>query len=140
MAKTKIVVLQMKELIYTAIFAGFLILLIVLLIIMFTPSGKKDKSSDASTGSLYQPGVYHSQVSLGDTTLNIELVTDSDQIKKQLKTSQLFHFLFAVVIAILVMVVVYRLGALAINRYVSQPYIIESPATVITGPLPTDTP
>ena len=81
MAKTKIVVLQMKELIYTAIFAGFLILLIVLLIIMFTPSGKKDKSSDASTGSLYQPGVYHSQVSLGDTTLNIELVTDSDQIK-----------------------------------------------------------
>ena len=32
-----------KELIYTAIFAGFLILLIVLLIIMFTPSGKKDK-------------------------------------------------------------------------------------------------
>ena len=81
MAKTKIVVLQMKELIYTAIFAEFLILLIVLLIIMFTPSGKKDKSSDASTGSLYQPGVYHSQVSLGDTTLNIELVTDSDQIK-----------------------------------------------------------
>lgn len=66
--------------------------------------------------------------------------TDSAQIKKQLKTSQLFHFLFAVVIAILVMVVVYRLGALAINRYVSQPYIIESPAAVITGPLPTDTP
>ena len=64
------------------------------------------------------------------------LNTDSAQIKKQLKTSQLF----AVVIAILVMVVVYRLGALAINRYVSQPYIIESPATVITGPLPTDTP
>lgn len=62
------------------------------------------------------------------------LNTDSAQIKKQLKTSQLFHFLFAVVIAILVMVVVYRLGALAINRYVSQPYIIESPATVITGP------
>ena len=71
---------------------------------------------------------------------SVLLNMDSDQIKKQLKTSQLFHFLFAVVIAILVMVVVYRLGALAINRYVSQPYIIESPATVITGPLPTDTP
>ena len=62
------------------------------------------------------------------------------QLSGSLKTSQLFHFLFAVVIAILVMVVVYRLGALAINRYVSQPYIIESPATVITGPLPTDPP
>ena len=71
---------------------------------------------------------------------SVLLNTDSAQIKKQLKTSQLFHFLFAVVIAILVMVVVYRLGALAINRYVSQPYIIESPAAVITGPLPTDTP
>ena len=38
MAKTKIVVIQMKELIYTAIFAGLGILLIVLLIIMFFPS------------------------------------------------------------------------------------------------------
>ena len=46
------------------------------------------------------------------------LNTDSAQIKK---TSQLFHFLFAVVNAILVMVVVYRLGALDITRYVSQP-------------------
>ena len=41
MAKTKIVVIQMKELIYTAIFAGLGILLIVLLIIMFLP----DKSN-----------------------------------------------------------------------------------------------
>ena len=71
---------------------------------------------------------------------SVLLNMDSDQIKKQLKAGQLFHFLFAVVIAILIMVVVYRLGALAINRYVSQPYIIESPAAVITGPLPTDTP
>ena len=49
MAKTKIVVIQMKELIYTAIFAGLGILLIVLLIIMFVPSGgKKEKTGDAT--------------------------------------------------------------------------------------------
>ena len=47
MAKTKIVVIQMKELIYTAIFAGLGILLIVLLIIMFLP----DKSNKEKTGS-----------------------------------------------------------------------------------------
>ena len=43
MAKTKIVVIQMKELIYTAIFAGLGILLIVLLIIMFLPDKSKKR-------------------------------------------------------------------------------------------------
>lgn len=56
MAKTKIVVLQMKELIYTAIFAGFLILLIVLLIIMFTPSVKKTNHPMPQARCLSLPG------------------------------------------------------------------------------------
>ncbi len=82
MAKTKIVVIQMKELIYTAIFAGLGILLIVLLIIMFFPSREeKNKTSDASAESIYTPGVYNSQIALGDSTLNLEIVVDADQIK-----------------------------------------------------------
>ncbi|MBO5489375.1 MAG: hypothetical protein J5972_05690 [Eubacterium sp.] len=80
MAKTKILVLQMKELIYTAIFAGFLILLIVLLVIMFSPSDKKDQASHASADSIYSPGVYNSQIALGDALLNVEVVVDADQI------------------------------------------------------------
>ncbi len=36
-AKTKIVVLRMKEIIYTAIFVGFLLFLILLFVIMFRP-------------------------------------------------------------------------------------------------------
>lgn len=36
-SKTKIVVLRMKEIIYTAIFIGFGILLVMLLFIMFHP-------------------------------------------------------------------------------------------------------
>lgn len=82
MAKTKIVVIQMKELIYTAIFAGLGILLIVLLIVMFYPFNKEDKKTDqAADNGMYQPGIYNSQIELGDTTLNLEVVVDSDQIK-----------------------------------------------------------
>ena len=80
MAKTKIVVIQMKELIYTAIFAGLGILLIVLLIIMFLPD-KSNKEKTGSTKQIYTPGVYTSQIKLGDTTLNLEVAVDADQIK-----------------------------------------------------------
>jgi uncharacterized protein with FMN-binding domain len=81
MAKTKIVVIQMKELIYTAIFAGLGILLIVLLIVMFFPFDKDSEESSETASAAYQPGVYHSEIALGDTTLNLEVVVDSDQIK-----------------------------------------------------------
>ena len=80
MAKTKIVVIQMKELIYTAIFAGLGILLIVLLIIMFVPAGSKQEKAN-STAGIYTPGVYTSQIELGDTTLNLEVAVHTDQIK-----------------------------------------------------------
>lgn len=81
MAKTKIVVIQMKELIYTAIFAGLGILLIVLLIVMFFPFNKEDKKDTQANAGVYQPGVYNSQIELGDTTLNLEVIVDSDQVK-----------------------------------------------------------
>lgn len=54
-SKTKIIVLHMKEIIYTAVFAALGILLIILLIVMFRPGGK-DKSADAK--KQYTPGVY----------------------------------------------------------------------------------
>lgn len=85
MSKTKIVVLQMKELVYTGIFVGLGILLIILLIVMFYPSKKKDakQTSTLPTGEVgsYIPGIYNSQMQLGDTTLNLEVVVDEDQIK-----------------------------------------------------------
>jgi len=82
MAKTKIVVIQMKELIYTAIFAGLGILLILLLVFMFLPS-RKDKAATENQAATakYNPGVYNSQIVLGDSTLNLEVVVDADQIK-----------------------------------------------------------
>ena len=81
MAKTKIIVIQTKELIYTSIFAGLGILLILLLVFMFLPSKSSDDNKTEQTGSTYAPGVYTSQVKLGESTLNLELVVDADQIK-----------------------------------------------------------
>lgn len=76
-SKTKIVVLRMKEIIYTAIFLGLGILLVLLLFIMFHP--KKD--APASSGEvLYIPGVYSSALRLGSQEVNVEVAVDADRI------------------------------------------------------------
>lgn len=78
MAKTKIVVIQLKEIIYTVIFAALGILLILLLIFMFT-SGKGDDMADANT-TLYKAGKWTSSISLLDTAINLEVIVDKDHI------------------------------------------------------------
>ena len=62
MSKTKIIVLQMKELVYTGIFVGLGILLIVLLFVMFYP--KKEKSSDATADVTAEAASYVLQQSM----------------------------------------------------------------------------
>lgn len=75
-SKTKIVVLHMKEIIYTAIFIALGILFIILLAVMFSPS-KKDSET---TASCYTPGVYTSSFSLNNTNLELEVVVDRSHI------------------------------------------------------------
>lgn len=75
-AKTKIVVLKAKELIYTALFVCLGIILILLLIFMFVPD-EKDKKTSAG---VYIPGVYTSTVTLGDQTLDVAVSVDEDHI------------------------------------------------------------
>lgn len=102
-SKTKIVVLHMKELIYTGIFVALGILLILLLIIMFLP--KKDASSssqdttqeseeetdpsvpsssnisvDSSSVSTYIPGIYTTQLVLNDQSIDVEVIVDEASI------------------------------------------------------------
>lgn len=98
-SKTKIVVLHLKELIYTGIFAVLGILFIVLLIIMFLPHDKKpDKTvSPRGTGTVtgneaetngrndsksietsYIPGVYTTSLVLSDHTVDVEVIVDRD--------------------------------------------------------------
>lgn len=79
MSKTKIVILSLKEIIYTAIFIGLGLLLILLLVIMFRPGGKA-KTPDQQSEALYNPGVYTSQITIGENSLNLELVVDADHI------------------------------------------------------------
>lgn len=76
-SRTKIVVLHMKEIIYTAIFAALGILLIVLLVIMFR-SGKGDGASGAE--KQYTPGIYTSTLTLNNTNLEVEVSVDSSRI------------------------------------------------------------
>ena len=56
-SKTKIVVLHMKEIIYTVLFICLGILLVALLTFMFHPKNKETSSSKSTS---YQPGIYTS--------------------------------------------------------------------------------
>ncbi len=76
-SKTKIVVLRMKEIIYTAIFLGLGILLVLLLFIMFRPSKDAPAASDQV---LYTPGVYSAAIRLGSQEVNVEVAVDTDRI------------------------------------------------------------
>jgi hypothetical protein len=78
MAKTKIVVIQLKEIIYTVIFAALGVLLILLLIVMF--KGNKGDETASNDTDLYNAGVYTSSISLNDTAYNLEVVVDSNHI------------------------------------------------------------
>lgn len=84
-AKTKIVVLHMKELIYTGIFALLGILFIILLVMMFLP-GKKEESDvpaeevTADVSSLYIPGIYTTELILGAQSIDVEVIVDKNTI------------------------------------------------------------
>lgn len=75
-SKTKIIVLHMKEIIYTAIFAVLGIILILLLTFMFFPKDKKTTDSSRE----YVPGIYTDQITIGSTDLEMEVTVDSDRI------------------------------------------------------------
>ena len=77
-SKTKIVVLHMKEIIYTLIFAALGILLIILLVIMFRFG---HSSTPTASARLYTPGIYTSSLTLNNTNLEVEVTVDESQIK-----------------------------------------------------------
>ena len=88
MSKPKIVVLHMRELIYTAIFIFLILVLLILLFLMFrphdasnTPDTKTTFSSSADADSVgYQPGVYTASLILNNHYADIEVTLNTDQI------------------------------------------------------------
>lgn len=79
-SKTKIVVLKMKEIIYTAIFIGLAILLITLFLIMFRPGKAAETSADAAS-QLYTPGIYSASLTIGNQNINVEVAVDAQKIQ-----------------------------------------------------------
>ncbi|MBR1700886.1 MAG: hypothetical protein IJ716_02920 [Lachnospiraceae bacterium] len=100
-ANTKIVVLHMKELIYTAVFAVLAILIILLMVILFLPDQKDEntpqdsvtpqsnhpaESDNASTVQVnasvgtYIPGVYTTELVLGGQTVDVEVIVSQETI------------------------------------------------------------
>ena len=77
MQKTRIVVIRMKEIIYTSIFIGIGILLIILLVFVLKP--KTEKQND-QTSARFNAGVYTSTLSQNNTALNLEVTIDPDRI------------------------------------------------------------
>lgn len=76
-SKTKIVVLHMKEIIYTIVIALLLTLLIGLFFFMFSSR----TSPTASQKQRYTPGVYSAPITLNNTELSVEVAVDEYSIQ-----------------------------------------------------------
>ena len=72
-AKTKIIVLHMKEVIYTGIFLLLAVILAIVLFFMFGPGQKKSTSADAKSR-------YTSSIDLNENTFDLEVTVDSDRV------------------------------------------------------------
>lgn len=94
MSRTRIVIFQMKEIIYTAVFVGLGILLLVLLFFMFWPGKEKESASTSSPSAIssskksastdsdkYIAGVYNSELTLGESKINLRVSLDKDRVK-----------------------------------------------------------
>lgn len=95
-SKTKIIVLHMKEIIYTGIFAILGIILIIFLILLFVPGNNSDTlpgdepvptgetsplpNTSVSSSSLYIPGLYNTELMLNDQMINVEVIVDQSHI------------------------------------------------------------
>jgi len=92
-AKTKIIVLKMKELIYTAVFVGLAVLLLLIGWAMFRGDNSgTDNGNDPHTHEdmalntnanidQYIPGIYTTSLPLGNQHLDVEIIVDTARIR-----------------------------------------------------------
>lgn len=78
-SKTKIIVLHMKEVIYTVIFLVLALILGILIFFMFGPG--KAATTSTSPAQTYVPGIYRSSIRLNDNTFDVEVTVDADRIQ-----------------------------------------------------------
>lgn len=79
-SKTKIIVLHMKELVYTGIFVLLGILFLVLIILMFSENTTSSSSGKTAETMAYTPGIYTTTLQLGQNSVELEIVLDENNI------------------------------------------------------------
>ena len=78
-AKTKIIVLKMKSIIFTTVMIGLGIILLILILTVVIPQNSKEGRKSVDTAS-YVPGVYTSSVQLNDTSVDVMVTVDENNI------------------------------------------------------------
>ena len=78
-SKTKIIVLHMKEVVYTAIFLLFMVILGIILFFMFGPG--KSLVTGSEDIDRYTPGIYRTSVNLNNNNFDVEVTVDSNRIQ-----------------------------------------------------------
>lgn len=73
--KAKIVVLHMKELIYTGLFLILGILLVVIVVLMFS-----GKNSESVSNTLYTPGQYTTSLTFNGNVVDVKVTVDENSI------------------------------------------------------------
>lgn len=76
-AKTKIVVLHRKKLVFTAV---AVILMILLLLLLFVSLAKGKTQAETSVPTMYVPGVYTSSVMIDEHALDVQVAVDENHI------------------------------------------------------------
>ncbi|MBR1741799.1 MAG: hypothetical protein IJ733_07990 [Lachnospiraceae bacterium] len=86
MSKTKIVVLQVRKIIYAGIFVVLGMIILGVLLAMFLPKknsevGSVSRPEEKTVEKKYEAGVYTKEIEIGDSTVNLELALDEGQVK-----------------------------------------------------------
>lgn len=79
-SKPKIVVLKLREILYTFVLLFLVAVLILCLILMFRKKPDPAASNVVSTQGTYTPGIYTAPLSLGDSVVDVEVTVDQNQI------------------------------------------------------------
>ena len=80
-SKTKIIVLHLKELIYTGVFALLGIIFLVLIAAMFLPREQGEKPVYSDGEARYVPGKYTVSLQLGEQSADLEVTVDDALIR-----------------------------------------------------------
>ena len=78
-SKTRIVILQMKEIIYTIVFIVLAVCMIFFFIYMFSHKKQADTGEQTSAAT-YTPGVYTTSIILGDEHVDLTVTVDDNHI------------------------------------------------------------